>query len=268
MPASKKCKGCGNDAKTKKGWCSIECYRKNQSLIENKGRFKDGIVAHNKKYEKINDKCSLCGKDFTHTGNGKYCSMLCLNKSKIKIEETECSNCGKKIRKRIGKSGLVYCSKNCYNNYRKNNIVNREDSRKKVKLLCQTCDNEYEVSPSRTKKSKYCSIQCHNIGNVINMPKKDTSIELKIEDLLKNLNIKYVKNTPISNVTIPDFFIEPNITIYADGDYWHSIKSVKIRDVKINKYLKENKYVVLRYNEKDINNNIQVIKKDIQKICC
>lgn len=40
MPA--KCIGCNNVAKTKKGWCSVECYRKNQKLVENKGRFKLG----------------------------------------------------------------------------------------------------------------------------------------------------------------------------------------------------------------------------------
>jgi hypothetical protein len=41
MPAVK-CKGCDKDAKTKKGWCSIDCYRHNQYLGENKSWFKKG----------------------------------------------------------------------------------------------------------------------------------------------------------------------------------------------------------------------------------
>ena len=35
MPANliiSKCKGCNNNATTKKGWCSISCYRLNQNI--------------------------------------------------------------------------------------------------------------------------------------------------------------------------------------------------------------------------------------------
>lgn len=39
MPSKSKCKGCEQEAKTKKGWCSIECYRKNQKLVKNSGIF-------------------------------------------------------------------------------------------------------------------------------------------------------------------------------------------------------------------------------------
>jgi len=52
MP-SVKCKGCDNEAKTKKGWCSIECYRLNQRLGENKSWFKKGHVMSNETLVKI-----------------------------------------------------------------------------------------------------------------------------------------------------------------------------------------------------------------------
>ena len=39
-----KCIGCDNKPKTKKGWCSIQCYRKNQGMIENSGRIKPGKI--------------------------------------------------------------------------------------------------------------------------------------------------------------------------------------------------------------------------------
>jgi len=64
-----KCIGCNNKSKTKKGWCSIDCYRRNQNLINNKGRFKKGHklsedwykinVDKNKKWHKENKKRSL-----------------------------------------------------------------------------------------------------------------------------------------------------------------------------------------------------------------
>ena len=44
MPDTNKCIGCNNPPKTKKGWCSLKCYRKNQSMIENSGRRKKGKI--------------------------------------------------------------------------------------------------------------------------------------------------------------------------------------------------------------------------------
>jgi hypothetical protein len=41
---SNKCIGCDNISKTKKGWCSVNCYRKNQALVENSGRIKPGRI--------------------------------------------------------------------------------------------------------------------------------------------------------------------------------------------------------------------------------
>jgi len=37
-----KCIGCDKEPKTKKGWCSLLCYRSNQHLVENSGRIKSG----------------------------------------------------------------------------------------------------------------------------------------------------------------------------------------------------------------------------------
>lgn len=183
---------------------------------------------------------------------------------KFTIPIVNCNNCGKEIRKIIGKSGLIYCSKSCYNEYRKINIVSREDNRKKISLVCNICGKEYERHPSIAKKSKYCSIQCHNIGNFLNMPRKDTKIEIIVENILKDLKIKYEKQKPISNKTVPDFFVNPNIAIYVDGCYWHSLEFNKDKDIKINEYLKNNGYKVIRYNENEIKDNTNNVREDIK----
>jgi hypothetical protein len=52
MPAVR-CIGCENDAKTKKGWCSIECYRTNQKLGNNAGWFKKDHTFSNEVIAKI-----------------------------------------------------------------------------------------------------------------------------------------------------------------------------------------------------------------------
>lgn len=89
------------------------------------------------------------------------------------------------------------------------------------------------------------------------MKRKDTSIELKIQEELKRNNIYYQKYIPLCDVTVVDFYLpDYKIAIYADGDYWHNLPVVKIRDEKQNKILKENGYQVLRFWEHEINESI------------
>ncbi|MCH7605423.1 DUF559 domain-containing protein [Patescibacteria group bacterium] len=57
--------------------------------------------------------------------------------------------------------------------------------------------------------------------------------------------------------------MEPNIAIYADGDYWHNIPDVKERDKRINKNLVQRGYIVLRFWEHTINDNIQEVEDRI-----
>ena len=50
-------------------------------------------------------------------------------------------------------------------------------------------------------------------------PVKDTIIEKILQNGLRKNGIKFQKHKPILGQ--PDLFIEPNICIFADGDYWH-----------------------------------------------
>jgi len=50
-------------------------------------------------------------------------------------------------------------------------------------------------------------------------PIEDTKIEIKLQEILKTNNIPFLKHKAI--VGQPDIFIEPNICVFADGDYWH-----------------------------------------------
>ncbi len=89
------------------------------------------------------------------------------------------------------------------------------------------------------------------------MGKKDTSIELKMENKLKRNNIYYQKHVPLCDITVVDFYLpEYKLVIYADGDYWHSLPLVKNRDKKQNIILKQNGYQVLRFQEYEINKSV------------
>ena len=63
---------------------------------------------------------------------------------------------------------------------------------------------------------------------------------------MKEKSINYKKQNPIKNITIPDFFIEPNVCVYCDGDYWHTIPKVSARDKWINDELIKDGYRVIR----------------------
>lgn len=89
---------------------------------------------------------------------------------------------------------------------------------------------------------------------------KDTSIELKIQNLLKENGIEFEINYPI--LGRPDIFIKPNICIFADGCYWHkcsecgfeeSVRKEREKDEKITRQLQSEGYTVIRLWEHEIN---------------
>jgi G:T-mismatch repair DNA endonuclease (very short patch repair protein) len=105
------------------------------------------------------------------------------------------------------------------------------------------------------------------------MPKKNSSIEVKVQKKLKDKNIKFKKH--IHLIGRPDIFIEPNICIFCDGDYWHGNpllykpndiinagkRKIKVKnkwkyDKNITTILLKKGYKVLRFWETDINTNI------------
>lgn len=82
------------------------------------------------------------------------------------------------------------------------------------------------------------------------IPIKDTSIEVALQNALKEKGIEFEKHKPIFGQ--PDIFIEPNICIFADGDYWHNLEKSKKRDAEVNITLQLMGYKVIRLWEHDI----------------
>ncbi len=61
--------------------------------------------------------------------------------------------------------------------------------------------------------------------------KKDTSIEIAIEQELKKQNIPYMKQAPIEGIALVDFLLPNKIIIQCDGNYWHNLPANKNRDI-------------------------------------
>lgn len=96
---------------------------------------------------------------------------------------------------------------------------------------------------------------------------KNTSIELKVEQMLKELGINYESQKCIpEGRTIADFYIpEQRLVIYADGLYWHSKPERIIRDKKQNVLLKQNGFNILRLGENEIKNSPELVVDKINK---
>lgn len=128
----------------------------------------------------------------------------------------------------------------------------------KMEKVCLSCGKRYFVEKSLFGESKYCSRRCVGIQNNLKQSKgKDTRIERILEGWLKENGIEYEKQKPLFGRTIVDFFVEPNICIYADGDYWHKIPKTVKRDKRITELLKDKGYTVYRLWEHEIKEGIR-----------
>ena len=77
-----------------------------------------------------------------------------------------------------------------------------------------------------TSKEKMRKARLHQV-----IPSKDTKPEKILQKLLKSKGIKFEKHKSILGQ--PDVFIEPQICIFVDGDYWHANKNYYKRNGKI-----------------------------------
>jgi very-short-patch-repair endonuclease len=96
------------------------------------------------------------------------------------------------------------------------------------------------------------------------MPKKDSKLEKKIEQIISDANLSYIKQWKY-DLGIADFFLpEKNIVLEVDGTYWHSLPKRIERDKIHTEFLISRGYNVVRISESEINNDIENIEKIIK----
>jgi very-short-patch-repair endonuclease len=122
---------------------------------------------------------------------------------------------------------------------------------------CDLCGKIWREPSQRMREGKTCSKICSSIKGYLNGDRKETGIELKLQELLVSLNIPFITQKPLLGVTVADIFIYPNVAIFADGTYWHRDD---LRDQKKTHTLKKHHYVVLRLTEEEINESIDIVR--------
>lgn len=110
---------------------------------------------------------------------------------------------------------------------------------------------------------------------------RKTGIEIKIENLLQDLNLKYKYSFILKNRQFDFLLFDKKIIIECHGDYWHgnpSSKKViknglserqKMKQIDDNikeKIANENGYKYIFFWEKDINENLSFIKNKLIKL--
>jgi very-short-patch-repair endonuclease len=109
----------------------------------------------------------------------------------------------------------------------------------------------------RKNKKKHLAWRMKKRANAAHYkPYYTSKIEVKIEFFLKQLNIDYIHNKPITNIIhrYPcDFYLpKHNLIIECDGDYWHNYPDLRELDLKRNIELKQAGYKLLRIWEREI----------------
>lgn len=209
---------------------------------------------YDKFYKKKNEGlCVLCNNKTAFYGlgrraYGKFCEYSCRSKY---------YNAGK-ANPMYGKTRSEEYKQNVSKRFK--DIPLSKEHRQKI--------SKANTSKKRSKESrKNYKMAAIRTGSFINFlkNKKDTQIELKLQQALKDAKIKFMTQINILNRTQSDIFIEPNLAIFADGDYWHgdNFPRHQKRDRNVSAYLRRHGYSVFRFKEKDINSNLE---KCINKI--
>lgn len=206
----------------------------------------------------------------------EYCSLECYRKSKRPQRKTgilkNCGCCDKEIYVRLSElKENNFCSKKCADENQRQN---------KLKFECKICSKTFYWSKSRIKTNnpKYCSMDCRNQdketliknalkGNLTQLNKKGLNrLELKGNEILNNLDIKYDTQVPMFNKFVVDVLLkDKKIVIQWDGEYWHTKEKRKKLDISQDAYLRKCGYEIIRITDKQIKNNIEEVYEIIKK---
>ena len=198
-------------------------------------------------------KCEECGKiiykpkkEYERV-NHHFCSLTC---SKVFIYKSTheirlCEYCGKPFECEK-KSTQRFCSNSCVNKWQKECGISRGKNSpnfNSVEKVCETCGKKIYVSKKRLEKSKhfFCSMDCRKyakglqseesiektkIRNAIMLStgvlaKTPSSIQVKVNKILDELNIKYINEYNIKYYAVDNYLPEYNLIIEVMGDFWH-----------------------------------------------
>jgi hypothetical protein len=195
----------------------------------------------------IKKRCKFCDGEYkTSTEDRHFCSNKCFrlwrqeNGYIINTKELEIYNLF------VTKDGKIKGGK-CFGKNHK--VNNGRDPWNKDKTGVQTAWNKGMTMKNYYDEEQYkkfidgcikggvaCCLKVANNNN-------KTTIEIALEEIVKELGIKYLTQYPLLGITVADIYLpDKHIAIYADGDYWHNYPHGTKKDFQVNKERKSNPF--------------------------
>lgn len=265
------------------------CEKLQINLNEGINLFRSLKVGNKKCILKI--KCAHCGKLIekplnVYLQNKKcFCSNKCYWEEKKKKSligkdnpcynriQTHCTQCNKLIevipydfnkRNRFG-DNHNFCSQQCYWNFRSTYYIEDKGAMFKHKY---TEEQKQKIKERIIKNSRSSS-------------RFNSGIQLKIDNLLNDMKIDYVREHIIKYYAVDNYLSQHNLIIEVMGDYWHTsplkynmnrylINQTQVKGIICDKqkhsYIKNKLNIEILYLwENDINNRYDVCKLLIEK---
>lgn len=226
-----------------------------------------------------------------------------MGKKKVKEDNYNCDYCGAGIYLKpcyLKDNQRHYCSQECKNKgFTLYHSGKNHHGYSQQTLECDWCGIEISKPLNTLKRNKnnFCSVKCKDeyfakvtsqsdetrersrkvtLNNLKNgIIKTDTSIQIKINDLLSNNNINFVNEYTIGkHYSVDNYLNDYNLIIENQGDYWHTNPNkysnvgydVQLRGIHTDK--SKNTYIKKYYNinvlylwETDINDNIKLCEQ-------
>ena len=106
---------------------------------------------------------------------------------------------------------------------------------------------------------------------------KDTKPELKMKDILNELNIPFKHQFRLETHVFDFHILNTNILVEVDGDYWHGNPKkfsklnkiqlkIRLKDIKNEQLAKTNNYILLRFWEDDILKKDNIVKNELMEV--
>lgn len=216
-------------------------------------------------------KCEYCGRSFnnkkSYTNHRRWHDL------------PEYKDYQRKVKKELKRvlNGKITGNKNPnYKRFGTDNTFGGMKHSKETRELMKEKQKEFWESPRGEKAKKILSEvalgRTHTQETIEKMkearskqvcPKKDTKIEVKIQNFLKKMNVNFETHKYIDEINNPyqcDIFIpDYNLIIECDGDYWHDYPNGTELDLLRTNELKTKGFKILRLWEREI------ISMDIEK---
>jgi len=212
---------------------------------------KISISAKNRLKDKSNH--PMFGKHHSEETKRKICE------NHADISDDKCYWYGKEFssehRKRISDAKIEYFSDPINRKSLSNTVIeqmNRPGTIDKIKELHNRPDvverHSLAMKEINSRPEVIAKRRASMIGRKILVPFKNTSIELKIQQILKRNGYQFSTHVPLCGICVPDIVFEfEKIAIFCDGDYWHNYPDGNDRDHEQDRILKENGWKVIRF---------------------